>query len=49
VKQLIAEGAGSPFAPAGRIFREWVEINEYDEASWIQLLRLLQERMLIDL
>lgn len=38
VQQLIAEGTGSPFAPAGRMFREWVEIRGYDEPFWTQLL-----------
>ena len=39
VKQLIAEGIGSPFSPAGRTFREWVEIAKYNKSLWIKLLR----------
>lgn len=38
VNALIAEGTGLPFAPAGRRFREWVQIPERDAALWEALL-----------
>jgi hypothetical protein len=38
VGQLIAAGAGKPFAPAGRTFREWVLISERDPARWAELI-----------
>jgi hypothetical protein len=30
VTQLITEGVGEPFAPAGRTFREWVALPDPD-------------------
>ena len=38
VDELIADGVGEPFAPAGRIFREWVAIPEPDRSRWQRLL-----------
>ena len=38
VEQLIDGGAGKPFAPAGRTFREWVLIDDRDQARWIALI-----------
>lgn len=38
VEELVAEGSGLPFAPAGRRFREWVHVPERDEALWQALL-----------
>lgn len=38
VAELIDQGAGEPFAPAGKVFREWVELPEVDEATWETLL-----------
>jgi len=38
VEQLIAAGAGKPFAPAGRTFREWVLIGDRDPARWAELI-----------
>jgi hypothetical protein len=38
VAQLIEGGAGAPFAPNGRRFREWVLIERFDEAEWASLL-----------
>jgi hypothetical protein len=37
VEQLIAAGAGKPFAPAGRTFREWVLVDG-DQARWAELI-----------
>jgi hypothetical protein len=31
VDQLIADGTGQTFAPAGRAFREWVLVDDRDE------------------
>jgi hypothetical protein len=38
VGQLIAAGHGEPFAPAGRVFREWVAIPTPDRQRWRRLL-----------
>ena len=38
VKQLIQAGAGQPFAPAGRTFREWVLVSDRDPARWAGLI-----------
>lgn len=38
VEELIDGGVGKPFAPAGRTFREWVLIDERDEATWTTLI-----------
>ncbi|MCX4581529.1 MmcQ/YjbR family DNA-binding protein [Streptomyces sp. NBC_01481] len=38
VEQLIADGAGQPFTPAGRTFREWVVIGDRDAARWAELI-----------
>ncbi len=39
VAQLIAQGVGRPFAPAGRVFREWVAVPKPDARRWRGLLR----------
>lgn len=39
VDQLIARGTGQPFAPAGKVFREWVSIPRRDRRRWRSLLR----------
>jgi hypothetical protein len=39
VSDLIAAGVGQPFAPAGRVFREWVAIPKRDRRRWRNLLR----------
>lgn len=38
VAALIASGEGRSFAPAGRVFREWVSIPEPDHTRWRALL-----------
>jgi hypothetical protein len=38
VGQLIIEGVGEPFAPAGRVFREWVAIPAPHRERWQHLL-----------
>ena len=38
VEQLIEAGTGKPFAPAGRTFREWVLIDDRDQARWAELI-----------
>ncbi len=37
VNDLIEQGVGQPFAPAGRVFGEWVSVTE--PALWPALLR----------
>jgi len=39
VQTLIEDGVGAPFAPAGRVFKEWVSIAKLDAALWRSLLR----------
>ena len=39
VAELIEAGIGREFAPAGRVFREWVLVPEFDDATWADLLR----------
>ena len=39
VDELIAEGIGQPFGPAGKVFREWVAIPHTDRRRWAKLLR----------
>jgi hypothetical protein len=38
VGELIDEGVGAPFAPAGRVFKEWVLVEERDGRRWLDLL-----------
>lgn len=39
VAELIAHGEGRPFAPAGKVFKEWVAIPQPDRRRWSLLLR----------
>jgi hypothetical protein len=39
VTDLIESGAGDPFAPNGRTFREWVSVPAVDRKLWAQLLK----------
>lgn len=39
VDELIGDGAGRAFAPAGKVFREWVAIPRRDRRRWLDLLR----------
>jgi len=39
VAELIERDIGLPFAPAGRIFREWAAIPDPDRERWRALLR----------
>ena len=39
VSDLIAGGQGAPFAPAGKVFKEWVSIPKRDRRRWRSLLR----------
>ncbi len=38
VAELVESGQGNPFAPAGRVFREWVAIPIVDRELWRSLL-----------
>lgn len=38
VQALIESGAGQPFAPAGRVFKEWVSVPKRDRRRWKALL-----------
>jgi hypothetical protein len=39
VAELIESGVGQPFAPAGRVFKEWVSVPKPDRRRWLGLLR----------
>jgi hypothetical protein len=39
VAELVAQGVGRPFAPAGKVFQEWVSIPAADPRQWRALLR----------
>ena len=39
VAELIDDGRGQPFAPAGKVFKEWVLVEEHDEELWEALIR----------
>lgn len=34
VSERLASGLGRPFAPAGKVFREWLVIDAADEDAW---------------
>ena len=38
VDELVARGLGEPFAPAGKVFREWVSLPAVDRVLWQALL-----------
>lgn len=38
VTELVDDGHGDPFAPAGKVFREWVSISMGDPELWRILL-----------
>ena len=38
VNELIAAGQGEPFAPAGKVFREWLGVSAIDEDQWRALM-----------
>ncbi len=38
VAELIDAGIGEPFAPAGKVFNEWLSIPSADRALWRKLL-----------
>jgi len=38
VTELVRDGAGDEFAPAGRVFREWVAVPTADRELWCALL-----------
>jgi hypothetical protein len=38
IAELIESGHGEPFAPAGRVFREWVAVPRPDRRRWRALL-----------
>lgn len=39
VQALIAAGEGLPFAPAGKVFKEWISVPRPDRHKWLALLR----------
>jgi hypothetical protein len=39
VAELIDDGVGQPFAPAGRVFKEWVSVPKPNRRKWRALLR----------
>lgn len=39
VAELVESGAGQSFAPAGRVFSEWLSVPEPNRRRWLALLR----------
>ncbi len=39
VAQLIADEVGEPFAPAGKVFKEWVLVPDAKRRRWPKLLK----------
>ena len=39
VAEMVEAGTGVSFAPAGKVFREWLAVTEADEHFWRSLLR----------
>jgi len=39
VDELIKSGVGQPFAPAGKVFGEWLSVPKPDRRRWLSLLR----------
>ena len=39
VNDIIAAGDGESFAPAGKVFKEWLAVTSLDEDRWRALLR----------
>lgn len=39
VAGLIASDEGQPFAPAGKVFSEWVLIEDFNRERWQELVR----------
>ncbi len=39
VETLIADSTGTPFAPNGRVFKEWVSLPQVDKPLWTSLLQ----------
>lgn len=39
VDALVASRVGRPFAPAGRVFKEWLSVPRPDRRLWRKLLR----------
>lgn len=38
VTELVTNGTGQPFGPAGKVFKEWISVPTRDEALWRALL-----------
>lgn len=38
VADMVESGSGEPFAPAGRVFKEWVAVPDRDESRWRALI-----------
>jgi len=43
VAQLIDAGVGLPFAPAKKVFSEWVALPTFDERRWSELIEEAME------
>jgi hypothetical protein len=39
VAELIEAGVGEPFAPAGKVFKEWLSVPTPNRRRWLELLR----------
>ncbi len=39
VAELVSSGKGQAFAPAGKVFKEWVAFATYDRQQWDAMIR----------
>lgn len=39
VSELVANGKGQAFAPAGKVFKEWVAFPAYNRKQWDTMIR----------
>ncbi len=46
VSELVNSGSATPFAPAGKVFREWAEVQGAEAGEWRSLLSRAREFVL---
>jgi hypothetical protein len=39
VDELVGTGKGTAFAPAGKVFKEWISFPTYDRKGWDNMIR----------
>ena len=38
VQELVSGGVGEPCSPAGRVFKEWLQVRDRDRETWTNLM-----------